>query len=341
MFPFDGSFSRARDIWDHLRSVVARRPYVHYVHESAGFEAELRRVTAERRIDLVHIDSLDLLRFVPLVRCLPIACNHHNAESVLLRRRADREAGIRAANIRHQARLLARAEAELVPRFDMHVAVSPVDAQQLQVIAPRARFTVIANGVDAEFFRPAAAGRRVGSVFVGGTTWFPNLDGLAWFTSDILPAMRAAGLNGGVKWVGRVTDEQRAEFGQPEIRFTGYVDDIRAHVLSSACFIAPLRMGSGTRLKILDAWAMGTPVVATRIAGEGLDAVDDENVLLADDPATFVRAMARVMTDSNRAARLGANGRATAERTYSWDVVGNKLRSTYLHLARRRRSAAT
>ena len=222
----------------------------------------------------------------------------------------------------------------------MNLAVSPVDAQWLQEIAPRASVTVVPNGVDDDYFRPAAAGRRAGCVFVGGTTWFPNLDGLEWFTSDILPAMRAAGVNGGVKWIGRVTDEQQVEFGQPEIQFTGYVDDIRPHVLSSACFIAPLRMGSGTRLKILDAWAMGTPVVATRIVCESLDAVDGENVLLADDPAAFVQAMARVMSDPDCAARLGSNGRATAERTYSWDVVGSKLRSTYLRLAGRDGAAA-
>lgn len=332
VFPVEQAHSRGRYLWDHLRSVVTRRPYVHYVHQSASFERALQRVVAGQHIDLVHIDSLDLMRFVPLLGDLPVSCNHHNAESDLLLRRADREGGLRAAYLRHQARLLARAEATLLPQFDLNVAVSQVDAVRLQGIAPEANFTVVPNGVDDEFFRPAAPGKRAGCVFVGGTTWFPNLDGLQWFTSDILPAMRAAHVNGGVKWVGRVTDRQRLEFGQPEIQFTGYVDDIRPHVLGAACFIAPLRVGSGTRLKILDAWAMGTPVVATRIACEGLDAVHGENVLLADEPASFVQAMSRVMTDRAFAARLGANGRATAERTYSWDVVGRHLRTAYLDL---------
>ena len=337
VFPVEQVHSRARYVWDHLRSVLTSRPYVHYVHQSEGFEEALRCVVAERRVDLVHIDSLDLLRFVPLLRDLPVACNHHNAESDLLLRRADRERGLRATYLRYQARLLSRAEAVLLPRFELNVAVSSVDALRLQDIAPGASFTVVPNGVDDKFFRPAVQGTRAGCVFVGGTTWFPNLDGLQWFSAEILPAMRAARLNGGVKWVGRVTDKQRLEFGQPEIQFTGYVDDIRPHVLEAACFIAPLRVGSGTRLKILDAWAMGTPVVATRIACEGLDAVHGENVLLADEPAAFVQAMSRVMTDRDFAARLGANGRATAEHTYSWDVVGKHLRSTYLDLAGRRR----
>lgn len=90
----------------------------------------------------------------------------------------------------------------------------------------------------------------------------------------------------------------------------------------------------------MTALCIGTPVVATRIACEGLDTADGENVLLADDPATFVQAMARVMSDPDCAARLGTNGRVTAERTYSWDVVGSKLRSTYLRLAGRDGGAA-
>jgi glycosyltransferase involved in cell wall biosynthesis len=339
-YPIEGTYFPPRFLWDHIRSVASGRPYVHYVHDSTAYETALRKIVAAGRIDLVHLDSLDLLRFVPLVRHLPISCNHHNAESVLLERRAAREGGVRGAYIRYQAGLLARREAELMPTFALNLATSDVDARLLHAIAPRARIEVISNGVDIEHFRPALHLTRAGSVFVGGTTWYPNLDGLSWLTSDILPAMRTAGVNGGVTWVGRVTDAHRAAYAQPEIQFTGYVDDIRPHVQSAACFIAPLRVGGGTRLKLLDAWAMGAPVVATRLACEGLQAVDGENILLADDPQAFVGAMARVMSDRALSARLGSAGRLTAERTYSWDVIGKRMRDLYLDLAGRRRAVA-
>ena len=151
---------------------------------------------------------------------------------------------------------------------------------------------------------------------------------------------RADGLDDQVKWVGRITDTERTEFAKPGLSFTGYVDDIRPHVLSAACFIAPLRVGGGTRLKILDAWAMGAPVVATRAASEGLDAVHGENMLIADDADDFVRATAQVLQDKALASRIGAAGRASVEKTYSWDVVGARLRALYHDVLRRRERVA-
>ncbi len=339
-FPIPQLHSRTRLVWDHVRSVTNGRPYVYHAHESAAFEQALRETLASTTFDMVHIDSLDLLRFVPMVQHLPIACTHHNAESTLLLRRAARETGLRASYIRYQAGLLAKAEAELLDRFAVNVTVSEVDSGVLRQLAPSARFAVVPNGVDADFFQPAANGKRAGCVFVGGTTWFPNRDGLEWFAADVLPRMRAAGMEDGVKWVGRITDAERTEFAASGLDFTGYVDDIRPHVLSAACFIAPLRVGGGTRLKILDAWAMGAPVVATRAASEGLDAVHGENILLADDAEDFVQATAEVLRDRSLAARIGAGGRASVEKTYSWNVVGARLRSLYHDVLRRRVPAA-
>ena len=337
VFPIPEEHSQLRFVWNHARSLVTRLPYVHYVHESHAFEQALRRELAAGSFDLVHIDSLDLQRFLPLVRHLPVVCTHHNAESVLLDRRVARELGPRAWYLRHQAALLARAESALLPRVDLNVTASEVDAALLLELAPSARFATIPNGVDTEFFTPSRNGAGAGCVFVGGTTWFPNRDGLDWFAADILPQMRSAGITAPVEWVGRVTDAERAQFAAlPGFSFTGYVDDIRPHVRAAACFIAPLRVGGGTRLKILDAWAMGMPVVATSIACEGLEAVPGENILVADDVAGFVGAVSRVLAEPGLGARLGAGGRATVERTYSWNVLGKKLRRLYHDVIARR-----
>ena len=328
-----------RLLWDHLRSIVSSatlrslRSREHWLRGGAC-AGNSRPV----RFDLVHFDSMDLQRFFPLVRHLPTVCNHHNAESVLLHRRVARELGARAWYMRHQAALLARAESALLPQFDLNVMVSDVDTALLRELAPSARFTTIPNGVDTGYFAPSRNGLGAGCVFVGGTTWFPNLDGLEWFAAEILPRMRESGLGAPVEWVGRVTDAERARFAAlPGVRFSGYVDDIRPHVHAAACFIAPLRVGGGTRLKILDAWAMGMPVVATSIACEGLDAVHGENILVADDVAGFVRETARVLADPALGARLGAAARATAEREYSWDVLGMKLRRQYHRAIARRK----
>jgi glycosyltransferase involved in cell wall biosynthesis len=341
-FPIPEEHSLLQLAWTHVRSLATRLPYVHFVHESAAFEEALRGELSSGTFDLVHIDSLDLQRFLPSVRHLPVVCTHHNAESVLLERRAARAPGPRAWYLGYQAALLARGESTLLPRIDLNITTSEVDASLLQEQAPSARIAVVPNGVDTEFFTPSQNGAGLGCVFVGGTTWFPNRDGLDWFAAEILPQMRSAGITAPVQWVGRVTDAERTQFAAlPGVSFTGYVDDVRPHVWGAACFIAPLRVGGGTRLKILDAWAMGMPVVATGIACEGLDAVPGENILVANDVAGFVEAVSRVLTEPALRARLGAGGRATVERTYSWNVIGANLRRLYHDVIARRAQYGT
>ncbi|HEV2130469.1 MAG TPA: glycosyltransferase family 4 protein, partial [Longimicrobiaceae bacterium] len=113
---------------------------------------------------------------------------------------------------------------------------------------------------------------------------------------------------------------------------TGYVEDPRPFVRDAACYVVPLRVGGGTRLKILEAWGMGKAVVSTSIGCEGLDAVDGENILIRDTPETFAEAVRAVLHDPELRGRLGAAARATAERRYSWEVIGGPMVRRYLEL---------
>ncbi|HEV2735546.1 MAG TPA: glycosyltransferase family 4 protein, partial [Longimicrobiaceae bacterium] len=116
------------------------------------------------------------------------------------------------------------------------------------------------------------------------------------------------------------------------IGLTGYVEDIRPYVQRAACYVVPLRVGGGTRLKILDAWAMGKAVVSTSIGCEGLDARDGDNVLVRDDPAEFAAAVRQVLDDEGLRARLGEGARRTAEEVYDWEVIGRSMNREYLAL---------
>jgi len=130
--------------------------------------------------------------------------------------------------------------------------------------------------------------------------------------------------------VGSATTEEqrryREEFG---VELTGYVDDTRPYMRDAICHIVPLRAGGGTRLKILNSWAMGKPVVSTSVGCEGLEAVDGENILIRDDPGEFADAIRLVAGDATLRRRLGENARSTAERLYSWDVVGREMERAY------------
>lgn len=341
VYPIPQDESRMRFLWDHLRSVLANRAYTAYLHDSKSYDSALADTLKSERIDLVHMDSMDLVRFLPRLATLPVVCTHHNVESGLLLRRARAERNpLRRAYLAFQAQRLRKEEQYWLPRVALNIAVSDQDRAEFERIAPGARVATLPNGVDTEMFRPEP-GPRSGCVFVGGTTWFPNRDALEWFVQAILPIFRQLEPETPVVWVGRATEEERRRLQRlPGFQLTGYVDDIRPYVHRAACFIAPLRVGGGTRLKILDAWAMGKAVVSTPIGCEGLAAAHGENILLATTPQEFAEAMARVVRDPGLAERLGTAARRTVERLYSWEVLGERLRELYLPLVRSRQVVA-
>ncbi|HTD60815.1 MAG TPA: glycosyltransferase [Gemmatimonadaceae bacterium] len=322
-YPIPQEASRARFVWDHARSVLTGRPYTWYVHDSAAYRVRLAELLGSQRWDAVHVDSMDLVRMLPLVQHLPVIVTHHNVESALLRRRG-------GAYLRFQANAIERAERYWLPRVALNIAVSPDDAQMFRALAPAARVEVVPNGVDTQFFAPSDEPQS-GCVFVGGTSWYPNRDALHWFAEEIAPRLRTRGVPAHVTWVGRATDAERREFSRVEgLTLTGYVDDIRPYVARAACYIAPLRVGGGTRLKLLDAWAMGKAIVSTTIGAEGLGARHGETMLLADTADAFADAIASVLRDEALRRRIGAAARREAEERFSWDVIGETVRRLYV-----------
>lgn len=333
-FPIPQQRSRARLLSDHLRSLVTGHPYTWYVHDSRPFERRVRERLAGSRYGVIHLDSFDLVRFLRFLPLERVAVTHHNVESELLHRRAD-QAGdpLRRAYVHLQGRLLRRAEQHWAPRVAVNLCTSPDDAALLQRIAPGARTAIVPNGVDDQYFRRPPGPRDGGLVFVGGTSWHPNRDALEWFASAILPALRAGGITAGAVWVGRITEEERQRHGQEGLELTGYVEDVRPYLARARCFVAPIRFGGGTRLKILDAWAMQVPVVGTRAAMEGLDVREGENCLLAETPADFVAQVRRVLDDPGLQEKLGMGGRRAVEAKYSWRGIGDQVRELYREIA--------
>lgn len=331
-FPIPQEHNPLRLLIDHFRSLVTGRAYTVSAYESALFRNRISELLAADEFDLVHLDSLDLLGYIPLMAGIPIVCVHHNVESSLLRRRAATAAGLKRLYIAHQSRLTEIEERRWCPIVALNVTVSEADRGTLQGIAPHARFVVVPNGVDTQFFRPEKLAQE-GIVFVGAYSWQPNRDAMEYFTSEILPRLRAHRIEASVTWVGRASNAIQHEYAERHgVRLTGYIDDIRPLVQRAACYVAPLRAGGGTRLKILDAWAMGKAVVSTSVGCEGLDARDGENILVRDAPEEFANAVEAVLADEDLRQRLGASARYTAETLYDWEVIGRPMLNHYRQL---------
>ena len=339
VFPLPQARNRGRFVWDHARSLLSRRVYTHFLYDSAAFRQRVRERIASTAFDLVHLDSLDLARYLPDCPAVPIVVVHHDIESALLRRRSGLD-GRRwlAAYLRYQSHLMRRTERHWCPRVDLNVVMSDLDACLLERVAPGSRVAVVPNGVDLDAFQPGDLGSR-GIAYVGGTHPFPNADALQFYSTAVLPRLREQVGDVPTQWIGRATPAEQEQYRRRHgIELTGYVADALPLMQAARCHIVPLRIGGGTRLKILNAWALGKPVVTTSIGCEGLAATDGVNLLIRDDPAEFAAAVGDVLRDDLLARRLGRGGRATAERLYGWDAIGDRMRAAYQTLAHTHRS---
>ncbi|HXI32800.1 MAG TPA: glycosyltransferase family 4 protein [Gemmatimonadales bacterium] len=333
--PIPGEHRLSRRIWDHVRSLGTGRPYTHYQYDSAPFAERLDAAMRAGPPDLVHLDSLDMHRWLPLLPDVPVACTHHDIDSELLRLRAQH---LRSPLLRRymglQAGRVERLERELCPRLTLNVMMSDIDAQRLQRVAPGARTVVVPNGTDTDHLHPnggtSAAGRVV---FVGPTYSHPNRDAVEFFLQEIWPRIGAADPATSLQLVGRSAPADRARYdAEPGVQVLGQVPDIRPPLTQARCVVVPIRIGGGTRIKILDAWALGKAVVSTSIGCEGLDAVDGENILIRDTPGDFAAAVLEVLHDARLRAHLERNARCTALERYSWSLVGRRIRSAYAEL---------
>lgn len=332
-FPVPQASNRVRYLWDHLRSALSGRVYTRYLYRSRAFRRRLEALLRSRSFDLVHLDSLDLSTYLPLCVGTPTVCVHHSVESDLLRRRARFEGGALAgAYYRFQAALMEKEERFWVPRVALNVTVSEEDREVLKRRHPGAAFAIVPNGVDTSEFRPA---EEVGSglAFIGGTSWFPNLDALDFFCEEILPHLRAVGAAPRTRWVGGSSEAERHRYRERYgVELTGYVDDVRPRMREALCHIVPLRAGGGTRLKILNSWAMAKPVVSTSLGCEGLEAVDGENILIRDEPKAFADAIVTLERNEALRRRIAIGGRSTVEHSYDWEGIGKRMIARYFEL---------
>jgi polysaccharide biosynthesis protein PslH len=338
-FPIPQEHNKVRLFFDHFLSVINRRAYTIRTYESREFRKRLRELMESRAFNLVHMDSLDLAGYLPSLTELPVVCVHHNVESALLQRRAATMRGFARAYVRLQARFTLREERRWCPRVALNVTVSEADREVLANLVSGARFIVVPNGVDTRTFEPGVNPQE-GIVFVGTPAWQPNRDAMEYFCVKVLPRIRERGLDPTVTWIGRAPESMRLEYSQRfGVNLTGYLHDVRPLVQAAACYVAPLRAGGGTRLKILDAWAMGKAVVSTSVGCEGLLAHDGENILIRDTPESFADAVADVLADKDSRDALGRRARETVESHYDWEVIGRQMLDHYRRLINQGRPA--
>ncbi len=324
-----GRAARART---YCTSALTAAPYSVRWNFAPAMEAALAELAREQRYDLVHFDSIGMFQYRHHFPDAVWLLNHHNAESHMMYRRARHASAWLRPYLHWEARRLRAYEAHPGGEAARHLAVSALDRERLLQVIPGARIDVVENAVDTDFFRPLGGEKRPGHVvFVGRIDAYPNLAAARWLRDEIWPRLLRGGVARSLAIVGRNPPPEIAGWGRAErsVQVTGFVEDVRRSLDEAEVFVCPITQGGGTRLKILDAMAMGLPVVGHEMALEGLDVVPGLHVLVAQDAEGIARAVEGLLKDPDLRRRLGRAARARVHELYSTPAVHQHLVEAY------------
>jgi glycosyltransferase involved in cell wall biosynthesis len=329
--------SRGLDAAHLLRSLISDRPFLIARDEVAAMQRLLDRVLASSGpFDAVHADQLWMAPYALQAQQHSGAhrpqttLDQHNAVYLIPRRMQQATSNpLKRRLLGLEARKLAHYEAAICGRFDHVVWVTQEDYGAVAAQANGARGALRNSGVipicaevdeQARLQRPANA-RRV--TFLGGLHYPPNAEGVLWFAREIMPAVLDVQPDAVLTVIGKQPPAELRELPIPaaNLEITGYVDDPRPYLEQTAAFVVPLHAGGGMRVKILDAWRWGLPVVTTTIGAEGIQVMPGQDALVADTPADFAAATVHLLTDAAAGQQIADAAFATLRHCYDWRTV--------------------
>lgn len=323
--------ARHRDAAFLLKSVIANTPFLIERDTVGAMTRLIRRLVAQTRFDAVHADQLWMARYALAARRFAaytpqLVLDKHNAVYLIPQRLVEGETNRpKKTLLQLEARKMARFELETCAQFDKVVWVTDED---------RAALTQISNNgwhpsgptipicVDASARAPIAVKPDAHRVtFLGGLHWPPNARGILWFADHVWPQILSQVPDAVLTVIGRDPPDGLRAPRHRRIEVTGFVDDLTRYLQETAVFTVPLHAGGGMRVKIVDAWSWGLPIVSTRIGAEGIQYSEGTDIFIADKPAAFAQATVDLLTSFSLREKIGKAGRLAFENQYDWHVV--------------------
>ncbi|MFH1085394.1 MAG: glycosyltransferase family 4 protein [Chloroflexota bacterium] len=315
---------------------------------SPAFAGALRETLSAQPWDILQVEGIEMAPYGLLAqawlgeRAPAVVFDDHNAEYVLQQRAfatdlARPRRWPMAAYSWAQWRRLRRFERQVCQRAQGVACVSEADARALRRLCPGLAPLVVTNGVDTARYHPALADslplRHPSVVFTGKMDFRPNIDAMLWFHAAVWPLVRAGAPGAQLYVVGKSPHARLAPLAEDaSVTLTGYVEDILPYFGGADVYVVPLRVGGGTRLKVLEALAAGRAIVTTALGAEGIALRPGEHALVADSPADFGRAILALLADPAQRARLGAAARRLAVDEYDWRAIAPLLEPLYARL---------
>jgi glycosyltransferase involved in cell wall biosynthesis len=321
-----------------LRSLASTRSFERLRVTVPALQRALDRILRGRRFDIVNLEfsylgHFDLRQAPPGEKLPALVVDSHNIDYDLVRQYArDGSSLVRRLYASANWRKLRREELGTYQDADGVYLCSAADERRLLNEVPEARTAVIPNAADVEYYQPRAAdpppdGRTI--VFFGTLSYVPNIDGVIHFVQAIWPRIAEAHPDARCKIIGGWPPPSLLALAGPQVQLTGFVSDLRPHLAAAAAVVVPLRLGGGTRLKIVEAMAMGKAIVSTSVGAEGIEAVAGRDVLIENEPTAFAEAVNRLLASPSSAARIGRSARQLAVRRYAWSGAARALEGFY------------
>ena len=321
-----------------LRSLVSTQSFDRLRVTVPALQQALDRVMRATRFDIVNLEfpylgHCDLRQAPPGEKLPALVVDSHEIAYDLARQFAG--AGASAGRRIYAGvnwRKLRREELGIYRDADGVYLCSAEDEQRLLEQIPGARTAVIPNAADVDYYQPRPAdpppdGRTV--VYFGLLSTVPNIDAVIHFVQEIWPRIAAANPEAHCKIIGGRPPPSLLALAGPRVELTGFVPDLRPHLAAAAAVVVPLRLGGGTRLKIVEAMAMGKAIVSTTLGAEGIEAVPGRDILIEDQPVAFADAVNRLLAEPSLAARIGRSARRQAVERYAWSAAAQALEGFY------------
>jgi glycosyltransferase involved in cell wall biosynthesis len=312
-----------------LKGLICPTSYTIRWLQSAQAHAAFAEAAQRAQYSLAHFDTIGLAPFRAYFPSTPATLGHHNIESHMLTRRAENERSfakrlyflLEGARVRHY-------ESRTAGDFDLHITCSELDCERLRAVAPSARVVAVPNGVDAEYFQPAHRDSTVPSlIFVGSLNWYPNVDAALFLLREVWPIAKVRHPDLRLDIVGSAPPKSVLDLaaGLIDVRVHGFVDDIRPLMDEATLYVCPIRDGGGTKLKLLDAFAMEKCVIAHPVACEGIDISPGVNVQLAESAESFADSIDRLVGDPAARVAMGRAARSLVVGAYAFSQIGRQL----------------
>jgi len=319
-------------IWNGVGSLCGRGPYTIANFRFDAFERKIRELRAEEDFGLIHCHYLHIAQYHEAFGDTARYFDCQNINRYLWERYAEAPTTGLFARLfaQHQARLLQRYEPEIWRHFDVATFCSEEERDYALERQPDAAFHVSPNGVDCSFFQPFETEPEPHTiVFSASMNATQNIDAAVFLGEDIFPLIQARYPDSMLYLVGQKPAPEVRRLATDKIVVTGTVDDVRPYAERAAVYVAPIRIGGGTRLKILEAMAMAKPVVSTRVGAEGIRCAAGEHIVLADSPEGFASSVLSLFEHPEERRKLGRAGRELVESTYEWNAIGEKIAHYY------------